>query len=78
MTFKNIKGEHICFTGKSLYTRGVMHQIARKNGAFICSNITSKTTILVMGERPGSKLDRAYSRGVHIMMDEEFLQIVKV
>lgn len=73
-----MKGEHVCFTGKSPYTRSVMQSIARKNGATISQNITGKTTLLVMGKRPGSKLDRAYTRGIHIMMDEEFLRIVDI
>ena len=72
----NLKGEVICFTGKSKYTRINMQKLAIKHGASISSNITGKTSILVMGERPGSKLDRAFSRNIHIMMDDEFLQIV--
>jgi DNA ligase (NAD+) len=55
-----------------------MQSIARKNGATISQNITNKTTLLVMGERPGSKLDRAFNKGIHIMMDEEFLNIVTI
>lgn len=72
----DIKKEVVCFTGKSKYTRTIMQKLAIRNGATITSNINSKTTLLVMGERPGSKLDRAFQRGIHIMMDDEFLQIV--
>lgn len=71
----NLKGETICFTGKSLYRRYEMEKIAFNHGAKISKNITSNTTILVMGTRPGSKLDRAYQKKIHIMMDEEFLKI---
>jgi len=72
----NLKGETICFTGKSLYRRYEMEKLASKHGAKTTNNITSNTTILVMGTRPGSKLDRAYQREIHIMMDEEFLKII--
>ncbi len=72
----NIKNEVVCFTGKSKYTRVNMQKLAIKHGAMISNNITNKTTLLVMGERPGSKLDRAYQREIPIIMDDEFLQIV--
>jgi len=71
------KNEVVCFTGKSLYRRYEMERLAIQLGGQISKNISSKTTLLVMGERPGSKLDRAFNKGIHIMMDEEFLDIVK-
>jgi len=74
---KGIKDEVICFTGKSKYTRVQMHKLAIKNGASVNNQITNKTTILVMGERPGSKLDRAFARNIHVMMDDEFLSLVE-
>lgn len=74
---KPFNNEIICFTGKSPYTRVEMEKIAMKNGARITKNITSATTLLVMGARPGSKLDRAFHREINIMMDEEFLNKVK-
>lgn len=53
-----------------------MERLAIKNGASIARNITNKTTLLVMGERPGSKLDRAFQKNIEIMMDDEFLLII--
>lgn len=74
---KGFKNEVVCFTGKSKYTRVNMHKLAIKHGASISNNITGRTTLLVMGERPGSKLDRAYHKGIKIMMDDEFLRLVE-
>lgn len=74
---KGFKNEVICFTGKSAYRRFEMENMAKEVGGHVSKNISSKTTILVMGQRPGSKLDRAFNKGVHIMMDEEFIQVVK-
>lgn len=71
------KREAICFTGKSKYNRYTMEQLAREHGAVINNNITSKTTILVIGNRPGSKLDRAYDRGIKLLLDEEFLMKIE-
>lgn len=74
---KSLKGQVICFTGKSKYTRQVMHRLAIKNGGKVCGQISGKTTLLVMGERPGSKLDRAFDRRLPVMMDVEFLDLVE-
>ena len=45
--------ENVCFTGKSKFPRHIMQEIAIKNGAEISNNITSKTTLLVVGLDPG-------------------------
>jgi len=34
--------------------------------------VTKKTNILVVGENPGSKLDKAQNYGITIMSEEEF------
>ncbi len=34
--------ENICFTGKSMYPRHTMQEIALKNGAELSKNVTSK------------------------------------
>ncbi len=45
-------------------------------GAEVGSSVTRKTTALVVGESPGSKLDRARELGVRIVGEEEFREIV--
>lgn len=72
------RNEVICFTGKSKYTRGEMEKIALNNGALITRNITPKTTLLVMGLKPGSKLDRAYFLGIKMMLDDEFFKLLNI
>jgi DNA polymerase III epsilon subunit-like protein len=67
-------GEVICFTGKSDYPRNTMQEIAIKNGAEISNNITTKTTMLIVGLDAGSKLDKAQEKGILIMSDEEFMK----
>lgn len=69
----DIEGEVICFTGKSIYTRVKMQQLAKQHGAEISGDITSRTTMLVVGLRSGSKLERALFRGIRIIADEEYL-----
>ncbi|EUJ27448.1 hypothetical protein MFLO_13353 [Listeria floridensis FSL S10-1187] len=53
-----------------------MQETAIINGANVSSNIESNTTMLVVGERAGSKLDRAQKQGIAIVSDEDFMAIV--
>ncbi|WP_017413929.1 BRCT domain-containing protein [Clostridium tunisiense] len=70
--------EVVCFTGKSDYPRNTMQEIAIKNGAEISNNITSKTTMLVVGLDAGSKLDKAQQKDISIISDEEFMNILNL
>lgn len=52
-----------------------MQEIAIKNGANINDGITLKTSILVVGLRPGNrKLKKAKARGISIISDKEFMK----
>lgn len=73
-----LDGEVVCFTGKSDYPRNIMQEIAIKNGAEISNNITSKTTMLVVGLDAGSKLDKAQEKCISIISDQEFMNILNL
>ena len=42
-----------------------------KNGATVTSNISNKTTALIVGEKPGSKLTKAQNLNVKIVYEKE-------
>jgi len=73
-----LKDEVVCFSGQSEYPRNTMQEIAIKNGAKLSSNITKKTTILVVGLNPGSKLNRAKEKGISIITDHDFLEMLSL
>ena len=75
-TTQKLIGENVCFTGKSTYNRVTMEEIAIKNGAEISRNVTGNTTMLVVGLDAGSKLDKAQEKGISIISDEEFMNIL--
>lgn len=77
-TTNMLAGEVVCFTGKSDYPRNTMEEIAIKNGAEISRNITKTTTMLVVGLNAGSKLDKAQEKGIPIISDSEFMQILNL
>ncbi len=70
------QGKSIVFTGASAQPRVRMTKVARSCGATVSNTITSKTDFLIVGKRPGSKLERARSLGVPIISDEWFLETV--
>jgi DNA ligase (NAD+) len=47
-----------------------------ERGAEVGSSVTRKTTGLVVGESPGSKLDRARELGVRTIEAKEFFELV--
>ncbi len=73
---KLFRKEVICFTGKSRFTRVIMERYAVENGAKIVKRVTEQTTLVVMGQRPGSKLEVAYKKGIKLMIDDEFLSLI--
>lgn len=77
-TTNMLGGEVVCFTGKSDYPRNTMQEIAIKNSAEISNSITKKTTMLVVGLDAGSKLDKAQEKGILIISDRDFMQMLNL
>jgi DNA ligase (NAD+) len=44
-----------------------------KRGGTAVSSVTTKTTHILVGENPGSKLAKARSLGIAVVSEEEFL-----
>ena len=70
--------------GKSFVFTGTMENMGRNEaktivenlGGTIHSSVTKKTTYVVAGSEPGSKLDKAKSSGIKIISEEEFLKLI--
>lgn len=54
------------------YTRGEAEELIRKLGGKTSSSISRKTDFLVVGEKPGSKLDKAKKLGITQIKAEDF------
>ncbi len=69
--------------GKSFVFTGTMDTLGRNDaktivenlGGIVHSSVTKKTTYVVAGSEPGSKLDKARSAGIKIISEEEFLKL---
>ena len=77
--FKNmpLRGKQIVLTGKlENYSRDELKEILISMGANVTSSVSSKTSLLIAGEKAGSKLKKAESLGIDIINSdkcEEFL-----
>ena len=61
------------FTGTlQTMSRGEAKEKAKRMGAQVGSTVTKNTDVLVCGENPGSKYDRAKEWGVVIWTEEDF------
>lgn len=52
-------------------------ELIRALGGELSSDVTKKTTHLVVGAEPGSKLDKARALSVTVLNEQEFLELVK-
>jgi DNA ligase (NAD+) len=54
------------------YSRDELRSIIQKNGGKVADSVSKNTNYLLLGEQPGSKLDKARQLGVRIIGIEEF------
>lgn len=68
-------GEKVVLTGKlSSMGRREAAELIIGEGGEIMSAVTNGTTLVIAGEDPGSKLEKARARGIHIIEENEFLK----
>lgn len=73
-----LAGQIFVLTGKlSDLSREEATEIIERLGGTVSSSISSKTTYVVVGDSPGSKLKRALKLGVPTLEEKEFFKLVK-
>ena len=73
-----LKGQQFVLTGTlGALTRGDAEARVKALGGSIGSSVSKKTTCVVSGADPGSKLEKAQKLGVKIIGEEEFLKLIK-
>lgn len=58
------------------YSRSAAEELIKERGGKIGNSITKKTDFLLLGEEPGSKLEKAQKLGVRILTEEEFTKLL--
>jgi len=67
------RGKTFVLTGSlSHWTRSEAEQLLRDLGATSASSVSRKTTAVIVGDSPGSKLQAAERLGVRVLTEEEF------
>ncbi|MBW7874557.1 MAG: NAD-dependent DNA ligase LigA [Candidatus Cloacimonetes bacterium] len=68
-----LSGQILCFTGTlSRMGRAQASEYAARLGAQTTDSVTKQTTMLVYGEKAGSKLAKAEKLGISVLSEEEF------
>ena len=71
------KGKTFVLTGTLIsITRDRASELIENLGGKVSSSVSSKTSVVVVGDNPGSKYDKARSLGITIWQEEEFLDKV--
>ena len=74
---EKLKNKTFLFTGKlSGMSRDEAKRLAVKNGGKVLSSVSKNLDYLVVGEDPGSKLEKAGSLGVKVLSEEDFLKMI--
>ncbi len=72
-----LKGKTVVITGTLKgFTRGEAETAVRRHGGKAASSVSGSTDLVVAGESPGSKADKAKALGVKIISEDEFKEIV--
>lgn len=77
-TSRKLKGAVVVITGTlSAMSREAAHARIRAAGGTVGSSVTAKTTYLVIGQQPGSKLTMAKKLGVKVVAEDQFRRMVE-
>ncbi len=72
------ESENVVITGSlSTMSRKDAYDVVLKHGGVVADSVTKKTTLLVAGENPGSKLAKARELGIRIIEGDDFEKMIK-
>jgi len=72
-----LRREKIVFTGTlKNFSRGEAQDIVKNLGGETLETVTKTTTIVVAGENPGSKYEKAKALGIKIINEDEFKKLI--
>ncbi|MDD5155167.1 MAG: NAD-dependent DNA ligase LigA [Candidatus Omnitrophica bacterium] len=73
-----LSGKTVVFTGElKSYSRHEAEELARRHGASPASSVSTNTDLVIAGESPGSKYDKAKKLGVKVIHETEFKEMLK-
>ncbi len=73
---RRLAGQTVVFTGEISMDRSRAEELVRAHGGAVGSSVTQKTTLVVVGDSPGSKYEKAKALGVKILDESEFEKLI--
>lgn len=85
MEYRSLEVKDSYFSNKKCVLTGTLSSMGRSEaksiierlGGALSDSVSKKTDILILGENPGSKYDKAKALGIYIMEEKEFLEKIK-
>ena len=76
--FVTLSGKTVAITGKfKQYTRAEVEELVKAMGGRLTSSVSSKTDVLIYGDKTGSKLDKALELGIQVLSEDTFYEFIK-
>ena len=72
------KGLTFVITGTLSKTRDYFENIIKEYGGKVSSSVSKKTSFVLAGENPGSKLDKAIALSVKVIDENEFNEMANI
>jgi len=71
-----LQGKKFVFTGGLSMSRPKASDLIKQKGGIVASSVGKDTDYVVVGEKPGSKFEKAQKLGINIINEEEFKKLV--
>lgn len=75
----NFKDKTFVLTGTlNSITRDKASKLIEEAGGKVTSSVTKKTSVVIVGDNPGSKYDKALNLGIEIWDEDKFLELINI
>ena len=71
-----LQGKNVLFTGTLSLPRGKVQHLAEAAGAVLAGSVNKKLDFLVVGDKPGGKLDKARALGLAVLDEAGFRELL--
>lgn len=71
-----LRGRSVLFTGSLSMPRGMAQRLAEAAGAVLAGSVNKKLDYLVLGDKPGGKLDKAQALGIAVLDEAGFRDLL--
>tara|TARA_Y100001970_G_scaffold291544_1_gene429093 strand:- start:413 stop:2404 length:1992 start_codon:yes stop_codon:yes gene_type:complete len=73
----NLNGKRFLLTGSlNSFSRSEAKEILEKNGAIVSSSISKKLDYIIVGDNPGSKLEKGKKLNIEVLLENDFLKLL--